>query len=70
MCKEIQVQPDVNSLFEWCQYLAAAVAKVRFDTIFYVAALSDTYSSFIADDDHETASAEVGLLMNDFDWIK
>jgi hypothetical protein len=59
MCKEIQVQPDVHSLFEWNQYLAAAIAKVRFDTIFYVATLPNTYSYLIANDDHETVSAEV-----------
>jgi nucleoside diphosphate-linked moiety X motif protein 19 len=59
MCKEIQIQPDVDSLFEWTQYLAAAIAKVRFDTIFYIAALPNTYSCLIANDDHETVSAEV-----------
>lgn len=61
MCQEFQVQPDVHSLFEWNQYLAAAIAKVRFDTIFYIAPLSNTYPCAINDDDHETASAEVGI---------
>jgi hypothetical protein len=59
MCKEIEVQPDVHSLFEWNQYLAAASAKVRFDTIFYIAALPNTYSCEIASDDDESVSAEV-----------
>lgn len=59
MCKEIQIEPDVHSLFEWSQYLAAAVAKVRYDTIFYIAPLSNTYPCLITDDDHETVSAEV-----------
>jgi hypothetical protein len=59
MCKEIQVEPDVNSLFEWTQYLAAAIAKIRFDTIFYITALPNIYSCLIANDDHETVSAEV-----------
>jgi hypothetical protein len=59
MCKEIQVKPDVHSLFEWNQYLAAAMIKIRFDTIFYIATLPNIYSCLIADDDHETVSAEV-----------
>ncbi|CAF2344096.1 unnamed protein product [Rotaria sp. Silwood2] len=69
MCKEIQIEPDVNSLFEWSQYLAAAIAKVRFDTIFYIAALSNTYSCSIAHDDHETVSAdwlEPDIAMNGY----
>jgi nucleoside diphosphate-linked moiety X motif protein 19 len=70
MCKEIQVEPDVHSLFEWNQYLAAAIAKVRFDTIFYTAVLPNTYPCTIADDDHETVSAEVGLLIINIDLIK
>ena len=48
MCKEIQVAPDVHSLFEWHQFLAGAIAKVRFDTMFYVAALPNTPSCLIA----------------------
>lgn len=59
MCKEIQVEPDVHSLTEWTQYLAAAMAKVRYDTIFYVATLPKTYPCIIKEDDHETVSAEV-----------
>ena len=59
MCKEIQIQPDIHSLIEWNQYLAAAIAKVRFDTIFYITTLPQTYPCLIADDDHETVSAEV-----------
>lgn len=59
MCKEIEIEPDVNSLFDWSQYLAAAIAKVRFDTIFYIAPLSNTYPCSIAQDDHETVSADV-----------
>jgi hypothetical protein len=59
MCKEIQVEPDVHSLFEWNEFLAAAVAKVRFDTIFYVATLPSIYSCSIADNDDESVSAEV-----------
>ncbi|CAF5211160.1 unnamed protein product, partial [Rotaria magnacalcarata] len=27
MCKEIDIEPAVHSLFEWNQYLAAAIAK-------------------------------------------
>ncbi|CAF0820615.1 unnamed protein product [Rotaria sp. Silwood1] len=69
MCKEIQIEPDVDSLFEWSQYLAAAIAKVRFDTIFYIAPLSNTYSCLIAHDDHETVSAdwlEPDIAMNEY----
>lgn len=60
MCKEIEIVPDVHSLYEWCQYLAAAIAKVRFDTIFYVVGLPSTYPCTIAADDNETVSADVG----------
>ena len=60
MCKEIQVEPDVRSLFDWSEYLAAAVAKVRFDTIFYLVALPELYPCVIAADDNETVSANVG----------
>lgn len=59
MCQEMQVQPDVHALLEWNQYLAAAIAKVRFDTIFYTAALPDLPVCSISEDDHETVSAEV-----------
>lgn len=69
MCKEIQVEPDVHSLFEWNQYLAAAIAKVRFDTIFYTAVLPNIYSCSIASDDHETVSADVRLLVINIDFI-
>ncbi|UJR28106.1 hypothetical protein I4U23_009361 [Adineta vaga] len=58
MCKALQVTPDVHSLYEWTQYLAASIAKVRFDTIFYTAALSNPYSCSITHDDEETVSAE------------
>ncbi|CAF0874466.1 unnamed protein product [Adineta steineri] len=58
MCKEIQVEPDVHSLYEWNQFLAAAIAKVRFDTIFYTAILPQTYSCSIAADDDETVCAD------------
>lgn len=58
MCQQLRIQPDIHSLFEWAQYLAAAIAKVRFDTIFYVTPLSTIYPCTIADDDHETVSAE------------
>lgn len=60
MCKEIQIEPDVHSLYEWCQYLAAAIAKVRFDTIFYVVGLPSPLPCTIAADDDETVSANVG----------
>ena len=59
MCQEIQMEPDVHSLLEWSQYLAPAIAKSRFDTLFYLATLPDTYPCAIAADDHETASADV-----------
>jgi hypothetical protein len=59
MCQEIQVEPDVHSLYEWSQFLAAAIAKVRFDTIFYVAAIPNTHPCLIADNDHESVSAQV-----------
>ncbi len=59
MCKENQIEPDVHSLFEWSEFLAAAIAKVRFSTMFYIAALPNTYPCLIADDDHETVSAAV-----------
>ncbi|CAF1036891.1 unnamed protein product [Rotaria magnacalcarata] len=58
MCKEIDIEPAVHSLFEWNQYLAAAIAKVRFDTIFYIVTLPNTYPCSIAHDDHETVSAD------------
>ncbi|CAF0962423.1 unnamed protein product [Adineta ricciae] len=58
MCKELQVTPDVHSLYEWTQYLAASIAKVRFDTIFYTAVLPNSYPCLIAHDDNETVSAE------------
>lgn len=63
MCKEIQIQPSIHSLLEWNQYLAAAIAKVRFDTIFYITILPQTYPCLIAHDDHETVSAEVGQTL-------
>ena len=63
MCKEIQVEPDVNSLFDWNEYLAAAIAKVRFDTIFYLVPLPELYPCVIAADDTETASANVSALL-------
>lgn len=59
MCQEIQMQPDVHSLLEWSQYLAPAIATSRFDTLFYLTALPETYPCAIAADDHETASADV-----------
>jgi hypothetical protein len=59
MCKAIQIQPDIHSLSEWNQFLAAAIAKVRFDTIFYITTLPKTYPCLITDDDHESVSAEV-----------
>lgn len=64
MCKEIQVEPDVNSLFDWNQYLAAAVAKVRFDTIFYLVPLPELYPCFITADDTETVSADVSAVLS------
>ena len=59
MCKEMQIEPDIHSLFEWSQYLAAAIAKVRFDTLFYIALVPRIYSCSIVHNDHETVSADV-----------
>ena len=59
MCQQLRLQPDIHSLFEWAQYLAAAIAKIRFDTIFYIAPLSTIYPCSIDEDYNESFSAEV-----------
>jgi hypothetical protein len=59
MCHDMHIEPDVHSLFDWSQYLAPAIAKVRYDTIFYLVTLPNIYPCAIADNDDETVSADV-----------
>lgn len=60
LCKELLIRPDLNALVEWSNWLTPnSFGYKRFDTIFYMVAVSQTLP--FLNDEYEVATVRVNL---------
>lgn len=57
MCRELQMVPDVCSLYEWSNWLTPHSTSRRFDTAFYICCVDD--KPHVAEDEGETVHSQV-----------